>query len=241
MVVASVRDQIKMLVELQKIDAEFYEHQNSLKEKPAKIEELKEAFERKKMFFHELEEKVKKKQLERKEREGDLQVKEGDIAKVNSQLSLLKTNKEYKAKLTEIENLKADKSIIEEKILILFDEVDTLTAKSHKEKEMLAQEEKKFLEEKAKIEDEIKQLDDRAKVLESQRQQKAKDIQPKFLNQYERILKGKEGLALVPVQHNACGGCYMNVPPQIVNAIKTHENLVYCESCARILYTEEDL
>jgi len=237
----SIRDQIKALVELQKLDAEFYEHQNKLKEKPAKIEALKSAFEEKKLGCHELEEKLKKKQLERKEREGDLQDKEGEIAKANSQLSLLKTNKEYKAKLTEIESLKADKSIIEEKILILFDEVDAVAAQSQKEKDALAQEEKKFSEEKAKIETEMKQLDDRVKVLAAQRQQKAKDVQSSLLTQYERILKGKDGLAMVPVLHNACGGCYMNVPPQIVNEIKKHEGLVYCESCARILYTDEDL
>jgi len=237
----SVRDQIKILVELQKIDAEFYEHHNKLKEKPSKIAALQQAFEVKKFACHDLEEKLKKKQLERKEREGDLQAKEGEIAKVNSQLSLLKTNKEYKAKLTEIESLKADKSMIEEKILILFDEVDELTAKSQKAKETLAQDEKKFLEEKNKIETDMKLLEDRVKVLEAQRQQKAKDVQAKLLNQYERILKGKDGLAMVPVSHNSCGGCFMNVPPQIVNDIKKHEGLVYCESCARILYTEEDL
>lgn len=237
----SIRDQVRTLAELQKIDAEFYEQQNKLKEKPVKIDALKRAFEDKKIGCHDLEERLKKKQLERKEREGDLQAKEGEIAKANSQLSLLKTNKEYKAKLTEIESLKADKSIIEEKILILFDEVDELTVKSQKAKEILAQDEKKFLEEKGKIEADTKQLEDRVKVLEAQRQQKAKDVQPKLLSQYERILRGKEGLAMVPVVHNACGGCFMNVPPQVVNDIKKHEGLVFCESCARILYTEEDL
>ena len=236
-----MRDQVRLLVELQKTDSEFYELKNALDEKPAKLEQLQAAFEQKKSGLRELEESSKKKQLERKEREGDLQAKEAEIAKANAQLSTLKTNKDYKAKLTEIENMKADKSIIEEKILVLFDEVDSLAAKVQKEKDTLAQEEKKFLDEKSKIDQEIKLLDDRLKVLGSQRQQKAKDVQPKILAQYERILKGKEGLALVPVVHNACGGCYLNVPAQIVNAIKTHEELVYCEACARILYTEEDL
>ena len=189
MVGTSVRDQIKRLVELQKIDAEFYEVQNSLKEKPLKVEQLKDAFEQKKGGFHQLEESLKKKQLERKEREGDLQAKEAEIAKTNAHLSLLKTNKEYKAKLTEIESLKADKSIIEEKILILFDEIDNVQAQCQREKDVVAQEEKKFLEEKNKIENDVKQLEDRVKVLAAQRDQKAKEVGVKFLTQYERILK----------------------------------------------------
>jgi len=234
-----IQDQIRKLADLQKLDAEFYEYKIALREKPQRIEELKAAFAQKKAGLHELEEKLKAKQLERKEREGDLLVKEGEIAKANGQLSQLKTNKEYKAKLTEIESFKADKSIIEEKILILFDEVDTVNAKIIKEKEAFAKEEKKFSDEKSVIEEEIKQLEDRVKVLESQRQQKAKEIDAKLFTQYERILKGKDGLAMVPVKNNACGGCYMSVPAQIVNEIQKHESLVFCEFCARILYLED--
>ncbi|HOD12530.1 MAG TPA: C4-type zinc ribbon domain-containing protein [Candidatus Omnitrophota bacterium] len=236
-----IQDQTRRLVELQKIDGEFYEYKIALREKPEKIEELKKAFEQKKTGLKDLEDRLKAKQLERKEREGDLQVKEADIAKANGQLSQLKTNKEYKAKLTEIEGHKADKSIIEEKILILFDEIDAINNKMAKEKESFGKEEKKFSDEKAAIESEIKQLEDKVKVLESQRQQKAKEIDGKLLSQYERILKGKEGLAMVPVKNNSCGGCYMNVPAQVVNEIQKHEGLVSCEFCARILYLEDSL
>lgn len=235
-----IQDQVRKLADLQKLDAEFYEYKIALREKPEKIEELKKAFEQKKTGLKELEEKLKAKQLERKEREGDLQAKEAEIAKSNGQLSQLKTNKEYKAKLTEIENFKADKSIIEEKILILMDEVDAANGKIEKEKTAFSKEEKKFADEKAVIEGEIRQLEDKVKVLESQRQQKAKEIDPKLLSQYERILKGKDGLAMVPVKNNSCGGCYMNVPAQVVNEIQKHESLVFCEFCARILYLEDN-
>ena len=52
-------------------------------------------------------------------------------------------------------------------------------------------------------------------------------------------LKGKEGLAMVPVRQNACGGCHLNLPPQVINEIQMKTELVFCESCARILYIEE--
>ena len=57
----------------------------------------------------------------------------------------------------------------------------------------------------------------------------------------EKILQNKQGLAVVPVQVSSCGGCFMNVPAQVINEMKKHENLVFCEMCARILYLEEDL
>ena len=122
----SMKEQIKKLVELQAIDKEIYDYKRQLKEFPERLAQLKEQFETKKESLKRLDEELKTKQLERKEKEVDLQAKEEEIAKSNSQLSQLKTNKEYKAKLTEIEGQKADKSIIEEKILILFDEVDKI-------------------------------------------------------------------------------------------------------------------
>jgi len=238
---ASMRDQIIKLVELQKFDAEIYQYNKELNEGPVRLEELKSQFETKKQILKELDDKVKAKQLERKEKEVDLKAKEDEIIKANSHLSQLKTNKEYKTKLTEIENINADKSIIEEKILILFDEVDKICAQLEKEKVSLAEEEKKYNAEKKQIEDSVKELEDKVKVLENKRKQVAADIDPNSLSRYERILKGKNGLAIVKVLNGSCTGCYMNVPAQQVNEIKKHENLIYCEMCARILYIEEDL
>ena len=62
------------------------------------------------------------------------------------------------------------------------------------------------------------------------------NIDARLLSQYERILKSREGLALVPVMNNACGGCHMGLPPQVVNETQQHEKWIVCESCARILY-----
>ena len=64
-------------------------------------------------------------------------------------------------------------------------------------------------------------------------------IEARLLSQYEKILKSREGLALVPVVNNACGGCHLGLPPQTINEILQHEKLIVCESCARILYWPE--
>ena len=84
-------------------------------------------------------------------------------------------------------------------------------------------------------------MEDRVKVLTSQRQQAIEGIEETYLNRYERVLKHKEGLAIVPVQGTTCGGCYMNITPQMVNALKIRSELVECQKCSRILYFEEDL
>src|SRR5271167_5011564 len=126
MTVASpnLKDQIRKLVELQVMDEEIYRFRRELREKPVELEALRIEFESNKVKLKALEDKLKVIQVSQKELELDLKSKEEGIAKADSSLSLLKTNKEYQARLLEIENMKADKSIVEEKILLGYDVVE---------------------------------------------------------------------------------------------------------------------
>ena len=237
-----VRDQIKKIVELQKIDGEIHNLRAELEEKPAFLEQLKEKFELIKSVLDELEEKLKAVQLARKDKELELKAKEDEIAKANTQLSQIKTNKEYSAKISEIEHSKADKSVIEEKILMSYDESDAVNAEIEKEKAKVTEEEKEYLAKKKQTEDDIKIIEDRIKVLDSQRKQATQGINPDYLDRYNKILKHKDGIAIVPIQgESSCGGCFMNVTPQKLNAIKMHQEMVACEMCSRLLYIEDDL
>ena len=237
----SIKDQIKKLVDLQKIDAEIYNVNTGLTEKPAVIEELRKKFEVSKTHLNQLEEKFKGIQLKRKELELEMKAREDDIAKSNIQLTQLKTNKEYQIKLNEIASIKADKSIIEEKILLSYDEADAVQAEIGKEKVAPGAEEKQYLARKKEIEDDIKLMEDRVKVLESQRKQQLPGVDRTLLNRYEKVLAHKDGLGIAPITDNSCGGCHMNVPPQTINAIKMHDQLIECEICQRIMYLEDDL
>ena len=241
MTTTTLKDQIKKLVELQIMDVDVYRMKMDLRDKPAEIEQLKAEFESKKAKLKQLEDQLKSILVKQKEHEGDLKSKEEAIIKADGQLSLLKTNKEYSAKLSEIEHIKADKSIIEEKILLSYDQSDQISAELEKEKVRVSEFEKEFSVKRKTLEDEIKITEERVGVLESHRKTALTDIDMNHLNRYERILRHKEGLAIVAVTDNVCGGCYMNVNPQMHNAIKLHDSLVECEICSRILYLEEDL
>lgn len=232
--------QVKKLVELQKIDAQIYDFKKSLKDKPAVLIELSQNFESKKAGLKALEERYKTMLVERKTLEGELKSQEDAIAKTNTQLSQIKTNREYTAKITEIETLKADKSIMEEKILVAYDKTDAVKMEIDKEKAVIAQAEQDYLKRKKDIEDSIREIEGKIKGLDGLRVQIAPHIDRNILTRYEKILVNKEGLALVPVSGVSCGGCFMNVPAQVINEIRSHEQLIYCEMCSRILYLEED-
>ena len=237
----SVKDQLKKLVELQNLDGEIYALKKAAAEKPLFIEKLKEQFEGTKIRLKALEDKFKAALLDRKDKELNLKVKEEGIAKANVQLSQIKTNKEYTAKINEIEGIKADKSILEEKILISYDDSDKINADIDQEKRSVLEQEKIFTARKKEIEEEVMALEDRIKILEAQREELNPGIDKIYLNRYERILENKGGLAIVPVKRNTCGGCFMNITHQTINAIKMNDQMVECEICSRILYLEDDL
>src|SRR3990167_9254203 len=119
-----IHEQIKILVELQKIDSEIYRLKKELESHPLLKQKIEADFEKKKSRMKAAEEELKSAQLKQKEKDGDLQSKEEKIKKLQAQLYQLKSNKEYTAMEMEIKGLKADNSVLEEEILKLLDVVD---------------------------------------------------------------------------------------------------------------------
>lgn len=234
-----LKSQIISLVKLQALDTEIYSLLNEKESKPQQVKELENAFEEKKMNLAEIEKKSLDLQKQRKERELDLAAKEENSKKLQTQLYALKTNKEYQVMLQQINEAKADASVIEDKILEVLEQADKIKIEIEEEKQKLKEEERKFLDEKKKIEERIKMIDERLSQLEVQRKQVTPEIGSKILAQYERILRSRDGLAIVKVQNDSCQGCNMFVPPQVINLIKMYEHIITCEMCNRILYIEE--
>ena len=234
-----LKSQISNLSKLQTIDSEIYALRAEKESKPLEIKAIESSFEEKKQHLAALEKKLLDLQKQRKDKELELASKEESTKKLQTQLYSLKTNKEYQAMLQEIDGVKADASVIEDKILELFEQVDSVKSETEQEKQRLKEGEKLFLDQKKKIEERIKEIDDRLAQLEAQRKQLMPDIEPKILAQYERILLNRDGLAIVSVKDNSCQGCNMLVPPQVINLIKMYERIVTCEVCNRILYIEE--
>lgn len=232
----AIADQIKSLAELQKLDSQIHRMNVEGEACPAEKKALEEAFEKKKAGLKAAEDALKALQVQQKSKENDLLSREDKIAKFKSQLYSLKTNKEYQAMELEIKGAQADKSLLEEEILKSFDAVEEGKARVAKEKEALAALEKEFKAAAAALDKKAADLAASAGVLVEKRKEFLPGVTPVLLGQYERVLKKRDGLALVAVVHHACGGCHVELPPQTVNEVQIGEKLITCESCARILY-----
>lgn len=231
-----IEEQIKLLVELQGLDTHIRRMEGEIESVPVTIKNMEDGFKSKTANLKRLEDESKALVLKRKEKEGELEAKEGVAKKYQSQLYQVKTNKEYSALQDEIGRAKADGSVIEEDIIRIFDSIDAKNKEITKEKEVVKAGEAKLAEEKKMLEKQAESVKKELEVVKIKRSELAVRVDPKNLSKYERLLKNRDGLAIVPVANESCQGCFRILPPQVINEIRMKDALVVCDSCARILY-----
>ncbi len=139
----------------------------------------------------------------------------------------------------EIEGYKADKSTIEDDILLLMEEVDKARVDIVKQKQLLIEQENQLKEQTRRIEEELKDIEKGLSEFGAQREAIVSQVDPNTLRKYEKILRSKNGLAIVPVKDDACQGCNMDLPPQVINEIRLKGEFIICENCTRFLYTDD--
>jgi hypothetical protein len=231
--------QLERLVELQQLDAELFAFKKELASIPEQIQQIKQNYEGKKSSLREAEEELKKTQVARKEKEIELASREEGIKKMQVQLYQIKTNKEYSALQDEISAKKADNSLLEEEILKIMDSIDAIEGTISAMKPRLAEEDRKMEEEIAKKNAYAQELQAKIDSLVKARQEKITSVDGELLKKYERILDKKAGFAIVAIENNACGGCHIALPPQVINEVRLKKDIIMCETCARILYYKE--
>ncbi|MFP4064258.1 MAG: zinc ribbon domain-containing protein [Bacteroidales bacterium] len=162
------------------------------------------------------------------------------IKKYETQQQNVRNNREFDSLSKEIEYQSLEMQLAEKKMREFAAEVET-------KKEMVElvvkelEERKKDLEDKkAELNDIVAETEkDEAEMLEKSAKLKAK-IDDRLLTAYQRIRENaRNGLAVVPVERDACGGCFNKIPPQRHLDIRLHKKIIVCEYCGRILVDDE--
>lgn len=231
-----VNVQLKFLVQLQEKDGRISEIIEKQKNLPNIIASLEVNLDKAQKDLAEEARDYDNSAKERRSLEGLLLDVESKVKKLKERIPEIKTNKEYQALLKEISAVEQEKSDIEEKILILLEKMDDLKAKRAEKEKIVKEEETSFTKEKEKIEKDFNQLSEILRELESQRTHLLPQMDSKLLAEYNRLISGRKGVAVVRVQNEHCLGCHMRVPPQVFTEIKKNEKIIYCLNCKRILY-----
>ena len=179
-------------------------------------------------------------EAERKKWEIDAESKRAQIAKYRRQLSQIKSNTEYQALLKEIAKVEQEIDEIETHELEVMEKGDQLQPSVKTEQVTLKEITAKVEVERADLQKRIAIIDQELEQVVAERQQLVQEIDPGALNRYERLMRSKSDFAIVPIRNGNCGGCHLNIPPQLVHNAKHGTELTSCDYCGRILYWQPE-
>lgn len=162
------------------------------------------------------------------------------IEKYQSQLNNVKNNREYDNLSKEIEYQNLEVELAEKNIREYTQEIEDRKQRMTDLQTILEGRKQDLEAKRSQLETivaETKQDEERLMV-------EAKNIEaiiePRLLNAFKRIRKGTmNGLAVVPVERDACGGCFNKIPPQRQLDVKLHKKIIVCEYCGRIMVDPE--
>jgi predicted nucleic acid-binding Zn-ribbon protein len=201
----------------------------------AELAEAKDSLDRAKALHKELEKQQRHEEL-------ILEDKNNLLKKYDMQLFAVKTNKEYKAMLTEMDAVKADISSIEERILEILTDIDYATEEVASAEKTVREEEAAVRDNKIRLEKEMEEVRQELGKRRQMKQELIPGVDEDLYQLYEKIRKAKKnGPGAVPVLNDSCSGCYMQIPPQVVNELIAGDRIITCQSCSRILYWEENV
>ena len=168
---------------------------------------------------------------------------EKDIAGVDTRLArfddhkaAVKTNHEYTALLHEISTAKAEKDAIEERLLVLMEEGDTLAAGLKAAERALTEEEDRGRKAKVALETDRAQIDKELTHLSSERARESREVDTALLSKYSQLLKQRKGIAVSKMTGDICDACHVRLRPHVTQQVRRNDAIVQCDSCQRILY-----
>ncbi len=232
-------DSIHQLIELQTIDNNLSEIRSYLGDLPVKVEELKS---NETQLISELEkgkDRLKRIEVELKKIEVKIAGSKEKINSLKDQLFKVSNNRQYDALMAEIDHLKESVDQMETKDLELMEEKSQLMERVKTQEENLENITNDLTTRRKKLELTMAESGDRKKELELERNIRREKIHQSLLSRYDRILKAKNGLAIVSVDGKACEGCGSAIPPQKISYVKTRTDLYNCDICGRFLFWEE--
>jgi len=233
-----LKEQLALLIELQKTESTAGTITSRKKELPALIAELEAKFKEHQAGVETVREQLEELRKSRRDKDNQLRLGQETLKRARERLLDVKTNKEYQSVLKEIETLEAKNSKMEDHIISLLDELDLLEkAVKIKEEELQAQN-RRYEEEKAAMTEELSALVGELEVCARKSGEIKKRISADILRKYEQIKNAARGVAVVSCWKEICSGCHMSIPPQLYNELQKSVALVTCPNCSRIIYWE---
>ena len=174
------------------------------------------------------------------QKKGDIEKAKISVERYQNQLNEVKNNREYDTLSKEIEYQTLEIELCEKKIREASVKVNEKTELLNQNQTLVDERQKDLEEKKSELEEIMQETREEEEKLKEKARDIETKIEPRLLTSFKRIRKNaRNGLGIVYVQRDACGGCFNKIPPQRQLDIKMHKKIIVCEYCGRIMIDPE--
>jgi uncharacterized protein len=236
----SVEEKLRALYSLQLVDSEVDKIRTLRGELPLEVQDLEDEVEGLETRIGNLKAEVSELDKSILKKNNEIVTSQGLIKKYEDQQNNVRNNREYDSISKEVEFQTLEIELCNKKIR-------EFTVQVAEKKEVMAEAQAHLDERKKDLDNKKAELDDITRDTEKEEahlDEKSQSLQTKIeerlLTAYKRIrLNARNGLAVVRVERDACGGCFNQIPPQRQLDIKSRKKIIVCEYCGRILVDDE--
>ena len=174
------------------------------------------------------------------QKQHEIEEAQASVERYKKQLEMVSNNREYDTLSKEIEFQELEIELCSKKIREAQQTINERLNDLHKAEDQKADREKGLVIKRSELESIMAETREEEENLKEKAFELEKKIEPRLLQSFKRIRNGaRNGLGIVYVQRDACGGCFNKIPPQRQLDIKMHKKIIPCEYCGRILIDPE--
>lgn len=236
----SVEQKLQALYELQTTLTAIDEKRALRGELPLEVQDLEDEIAGLDTRIENIDTEIKEFQSAITMKKGEVQEAQANLERYNNQLNEVRNNREYDSLSKQIDYERLEVELCNKKIKEATDQVAYRTNDLEIAKTEREERQKDLDEKKSELEDILAETREEETMLKERAKDLEVKIEPRLLSSFKRIRKSaRNGLGIVYVQRDACGGCFNKIPPQRQLDIKMHKKIIVCEYCGRILIDPE--
>ncbi len=236
----SVEQKLQALYELQTTLTAIDEKRALRGELPLEVQDLEDEIAGLDTRIEKIDAEIKEFQSAITMKKGEVQEAQANLERYNNQLNEVRNNREYDSLSKQIDYERLEVELCNKKIKEATDQVAYRTNDLEIAKTEREERQKDLDEKKSELEDILAETREEETMFKERAKDLEVKIEPRLLSSFKRIRKSaRNGLGIVYVQRDACGGCFNKIPPQRQLDIKMHKKIIVCEYCGRILIDPE--
>lgn len=236
----TVEEKLRLLFQLQVTLSSIDEKRALRGELPLEVQDLEDEIAGLNTRLQKIKDEIADYQSAVAQRRNEIEQYQQSVDRYKQQLESVRNNREYDNLSKEIEFQSLEIELVNKKIKDANEKISERQADLEKVQATITDRQADLVSKRAELDDIMQETRDAEADLKERAKELETKIEPRLLQSFKRIRKSaRNGLGIVYVQRDACGGCFNKIPPQRQLDIKQHKKIIVCEYCGRILIDPE--